>query len=133
MPGHAELENSINDLWEQRGQPSRPAGKKAVDKVLRLLGLGKLRIAEKTDSGWKTHQWLKKAVLLSFRIHDNAPIQGGPAGSSWYDRVPSRFQNMDEQAFKAAGFRAVPGCFRMMSTTSVPSKSPVSPRNVFVS
>jgi 2,3,4,5-tetrahydropyridine-2-carboxylate N-succinyltransferase len=113
----AELENTVNRLWEGEELPS---GKEAVDEVLRLLGLGKLRIAEKIGGVWKTNEWLKKAVLLSFRINDNAPIQGGPGGGSWYDKVPSRFQNMTGEDFKAAGFRAVPGCFVRASAYIAP-------------
>jgi 2,3,4,5-tetrahydropyridine-2-carboxylate N-succinyltransferase len=117
MSGHAELENSINQIWEDRASLS---GKKTVEDVLRLLGLGKLRIAEKTGGGWKTHQWLKKAVLLSFRMNDDRPISGGPAGSLWYDKIPPRFQNMGADEFKAGGFRAVPGCFVRASAYIAP-------------
>jgi 2,3,4,5-tetrahydropyridine-2-carboxylate N-succinyltransferase len=74
------------------------------------LGKGHLRVCEKTAKGWITHQWLKKAILLSFRINDNAPVPGAPAGATWYDKLGTRFTGMDAAAFAQAGFRAVPGC-----------------------
>jgi 2,3,4,5-tetrahydropyridine-2-carboxylate N-succinyltransferase len=117
MPAPAQLENTINSLWEGDVQPS---GKEAVDETLRLLGLGKLRIAEKINGTWTTHAWLKKAVLLSFRLNDNAPISGGPCGSNWYDKIPPRFEGMTGGDFKAAGFRAVPGCFVRASAYIAP-------------
>jgi 2,3,4,5-tetrahydropyridine-2-carboxylate N-succinyltransferase len=75
-----------------------------------LLGKGALRICEKADGVWRTHEWLKKAVLLSFRMNDNAPVGGGVGGSSWYDKMGSKFEGMDAGAFAEAGFRAVPNC-----------------------
>jgi 2,3,4,5-tetrahydropyridine-2-carboxylate N-succinyltransferase len=75
------------------------------------MGAGKLRVAEKAADGWRVNAWLKKAVLLSLRLNDSAVIAGGPGGAPWFDKVPSRFHEMDAQAFKVAGFRAVPGCF----------------------
>src|SRR5690606_15061367 len=74
-----------------------------------MLDGGKARVAEKDGADWKVNQWLKKAVLLSFRLNDMAPIAGGPGGAHWWDKVPSKFENMDEAAFREAGFRAVPG------------------------
>jgi 2,3,4,5-tetrahydropyridine-2-carboxylate N-succinyltransferase len=67
-------------------------------------------VAEKTATGWQVHQWLKKAVLLSFRLNDSVPVAGGPAGSPWFDKVPSKFSDWDAVKFNAAGFRAVPNC-----------------------
>jgi 2,3,4,5-tetrahydropyridine-2-carboxylate N-succinyltransferase len=73
------------------------------------LDSGRLRVAEKTEAGWLVHQYLKKAVLLSFRLSDNAVIPGGPGeGTAWFDKVPSKFAGWGENRFKAAGFRAVP-------------------------
>ena len=116
MSEYAELESTINSIWEQREQLSektRAMSKKSVDEALQLLGTGKLRVAEKVAGGkdgeWKVNVWLKKAVLLSFRMNDNAVISGGPGGSAWFDKVPSRFVGMNENDFKAAGFRSVPG------------------------
>ncbi|MFK4823706.1 2,3,4,5-tetrahydropyridine-2,6-dicarboxylate N-succinyltransferase [Paenochrobactrum sp. BZR 588] len=83
----------------------------AVEHALQLLGEGKLRVAEKQENGnWYTHQWLKKAVLLSFRLKPMALISGSPNQSSWWDKVPSKFNGWGEQEFLQAGFRAVPNC-----------------------
>ena len=86
----------------------------AVARALQDLDSGAARVAEKVPGargrdGWRTHQWLKKAVLLSFRLNDMAPIAGGPGGSTWWDKVPSKFDGWGPDAFKAAAFRAVPG------------------------
>ncbi|MGN7825398.1 2,3,4,5-tetrahydropyridine-2,6-dicarboxylate N-succinyltransferase [Agrobacterium radiobacter] len=81
----------------------------AVDTSLQLLDSGKARVAEKqTDGNWKVNQWLKKAVLLSFRLNDMEIVTGGPGESTWWDKVPSKFENWGENQFRAAGFRAVP-------------------------
>jgi len=112
MSEYIELENSINNIWDQREQLSEKTkilGKHTVEEVMQLLGQGKLRVAEKSGDSWQVNMWLKKAVLLSFRMNDNAVISGGPGGSAWYDKVPPRFQDMKEKEFKEAGFRAVPG------------------------
>jgi len=81
----------------------------AVDETLALLGRGEMRVAEKRDGEWVVNQWLKKAVLLSFRLNDMTVIEGGPGGASWWDKVPSKFAGWGEAEFRAAGFRAVPG------------------------
>lgn len=81
----------------------------AVDTSLQLLDSGKTRVAEKqADGSWKVNQWLKKAVLLSFRLNDMEIVTGGPGESTWWDKVPSKFENWGENQFRAAGFRAVP-------------------------
>ncbi|MCZ7856457.1 2,3,4,5-tetrahydropyridine-2,6-dicarboxylate N-succinyltransferase [Agrobacterium salinitolerans] len=81
----------------------------AVDTSLQLLDSGKARVAEKqSDGNWKVNQWLKKAVLLSFRLNDMEIVTGGPGESTWWDKVPSKFENWGENQFRAAGFRAVP-------------------------
>ncbi|MBW9074475.1 2,3,4,5-tetrahydropyridine-2,6-dicarboxylate N-succinyltransferase [Agrobacterium deltaense] len=81
----------------------------AVDTSLQLLDSGKARVAEKqADGTWKVNQWLKKAVLLSFRLNDMEIVTGGPGESTWWDKVPSKFENWGENQFRAAGFRAVP-------------------------
>ena len=79
-----------------------------------LLDSGRARVAEKIDgaegpASWKVNQWLKKAVLLSFRLNDNAIVEGGPGGATWFDKVPSKFAGWGENRFREAGFRAVPG------------------------
>lgn len=83
----------------------------AVEHVLHLLDKGALRVAEKQQDGhWHTHQWLKKAVLLSFRLKPMALISGSPDQSSWWDKVPSKFDGWGEKEFQQTGFRAVPNC-----------------------
>jgi len=123
MSEYAELEESVNSIWEQREQLSgktKILGKKAVDDVQQLLGLGRLRVAEKTGGGWIVHAWLKKAVLLSFSLNDNALVSGAPGGSCWYDKVPMRFDKMGAKEFQEGGFRAVPGCFVRASAYIAP-------------
>ncbi|MFF2322415.1 2,3,4,5-tetrahydropyridine-2,6-dicarboxylate N-succinyltransferase [Agrobacterium tumefaciens] len=81
----------------------------AVDTSLQLLDSGEARVAEKqADGSWKVNQWLKKAVLLSFRLNDMEIVTGGPGEATWWDKVPSKFENWGENQFRAAGFRAVP-------------------------
>lgn len=83
----------------------------AVEEALNLLDSGKARVAERTpDGNWQVNQWLKKAILLSFRLNDMTPIPGGPGGALWWDKVPSKFAGMTDEDFRAAGFRAVPNC-----------------------
>ena len=82
----------------------------AVKQTLDLLDAGVIRVAEKTVDGWRVNQWTKKAVLLSFRLNDMAPIPGGPGGAHWFDKVAGKFDGWDEAAFRAAAFRAVPNC-----------------------
>src|SRR5262245_13839169 len=81
----------------------------AVEEVLGLLDKGELRVAEKQGGDWVVHQWLKKAILLSFRLHEPYRIEGGPDDSSWWDKVPTKFAKWKAKDFKEAGFRAVPG------------------------
>jgi len=84
-----------------------------VDSALELLDKGEARVAEREASGkWKVNQWLKKAVLLSFRLNDMSVIPGGPGQASWWDKVPSKFEGWGENRFRDAGFRAVPGRHR---------------------
>jgi len=88
--------------------------RQAVDKALALLDSGELRVAEKASGktgveSWTVNQWLKKAVLLSFRLNDSAAIPGGPGGAHWYDKVESKFADWSANRFASAGFRAVPG------------------------
>lgn len=109
----ANLETTINTAWDNRdtlGTDTTGEVREAVDTALDMIDSGQLRIAEKIDGSWHVHQWAKKAVLLSFRLNGNGMISGGPNGSSWYDKVPSKFEGWDEAAFSAAGFRAVPNC-----------------------
>jgi 2,3,4,5-tetrahydropyridine-2-carboxylate N-succinyltransferase len=110
---HADLAATIDAVWEDRAGVTPATGgaaRAAVADALRLLDSGEARVAEKTGSGWRVHQWLKKAVLLSFRLNDMAVVPGGPGGSGWWDKVPSKFEGWGENRFRAAGFRAVPNC-----------------------
>ena len=82
----------------------------AVNEALNLMDKGEARVAEKSPEGWVVNQWLKKAVLLSFRLNDMTTISGGPGGAHWWDKVPSKFEGWGEDEFRSAGFRAVPNC-----------------------
>jgi 2,3,4,5-tetrahydropyridine-2-carboxylate N-succinyltransferase len=84
--------------------------REAIEQALELLDRGAARVAERASDGtWRVNQWLKKAVLLSFRLNDMSEIPGGPGHAVWWDKVPSKFDHWDEKRFRAAGFRAVPG------------------------
>jgi 2,3,4,5-tetrahydropyridine-2-carboxylate N-succinyltransferase len=111
---HADLEAAIEAAWEGRdavGPKTAGPVREAVEAALDLLDSGRARVAERQAPGrWRVNQWLKKAVLLSFRLNDMTPIPGGPGGAAWFDKVPSKFAGWDEARFRAAGFRAVPGC-----------------------
>jgi 2,3,4,5-tetrahydropyridine-2-carboxylate N-succinyltransferase len=104
----ADIDSLIDAAWEDR--TSIGAVREAVDDALRRLDSGKARVAEKVDGEWRVNQWLKKAVLLSFRLNDLEIIKGGPGEATWWDKVPSKFDGWGENRFKAAGFRAVPNC-----------------------
>ncbi len=107
----AQLEAAIDAAWDARDTISPAttgAVRDAVDAALLLLDSGERRVAEKVDGTWVVNQWLKKAVLLSFRLNDNAVIPG-PGGTNWFDKVPSKFEGWGENRFREAGFRAVPG------------------------
>ena len=106
------LKATIEAAWDARdGVNFATQGevRDAVEAALMLLDSGEVRVAEPTPNGWQVNQWLKKAVLLSFRLNDMAMIPGGAGGSSWWDKVPSKFDGWGENRFRAAGFRAVPG------------------------
>ena len=105
------LQQPIEDLWEQRdalSSSTRGAAREAVEAALDALDRGEVRVAEKTDAGWQVNQWLKKAVLLSFRLTDSVPMEG-PGGAPLWDKVPMKFAGWGENRFREAGFRAVPG------------------------
>jgi 2,3,4,5-tetrahydropyridine-2-carboxylate N-succinyltransferase len=111
MP-NAPLQSIIEAAWDQRESISpttRGDVRDAVVTALDLLDKGEARVAEKKDGAWVVNQWLKKAVLLSFRLNDMSLIAGAPGGASWWDKVPSKFDGMTAEAFRQAGFRAVPG------------------------
>ncbi|GJD33580.1 2,3,4,5-tetrahydropyridine-2,6-dicarboxylate N-succinyltransferase [Methylobacterium aerolatum] len=109
---HADLARTIEAAWEERAGISAAttgAVREAVDEALTLLDSGRARVAERNGETWQVNQWLKKAVLLSFRLNDMAPISGGPGGAQWWDKVPSKFLGWDSARFQEAGLRAVPG------------------------
>jgi 2,3,4,5-tetrahydropyridine-2,6-dicarboxylate N-succinyltransferase len=101
---------TIERGWDDRenlGPTTRGVVRDAVEHALEALDTGRLRVAEKVQGEWHVHQWLKKAVLLSFRLSDMRLIEGHPG--NWWDKVESKFAGWDETKFRAAGFRAVPG------------------------
>src|SRR3954468_5588228 len=107
-----QLAQTIDAAWEDRaniGINTQGAVRESVETALALLDSGEARVAEKIGDEWQVHQWLKKAVLLSFRLTDMGVIEGGPGGAVWWDKVPSKFEGWGENRFRAAGFRAVPG------------------------
>src|SRR3569832_2310752 len=110
---HADLAKTIDDAFEKRNDvtpASIGAVREAVDTARDLLDRGKARVAERSANGaWPVNQWLKKAVLLSFRLAVNAQLPGAANGSSWWDKVPTKFVGWGDNRFKEAGFRTVPG------------------------
>jgi 2,3,4,5-tetrahydropyridine-2,6-dicarboxylate N-succinyltransferase len=107
-----QLQQIIEKAWDERDAVSTTTTgevRDAVNEALNQLDSGARRVAEKGADGWSVNQWLKKAVLLSFRLNDMAMIPGGPGGSHWWDKVPSKFDGWGESHFRDAGFRAVPG------------------------
>ena len=111
---HAELARTIDDAFARRdavGPTTKGPVREAVEAALDLLDRGEARVAERGANGaWTVNQWLKKAVLLSFRLNDMSVIPGGPGQAVWWDKVASKFDGWDEARFRKAGFRAVPGC-----------------------
>ena len=125
----ADLAATIDAAWEDRERlnaTTRGAVRDAVEAALDGLDAGQLRVAEKTARGWQVRQWLKKAVLLSFRLNDMVEIPGGPAdaergASRWWDKVPSKFAGWSSNRFRDAGFRAVPGSIVRRSAYIAPN------------
>ncbi|HMK68006.1 MAG TPA: 2,3,4,5-tetrahydropyridine-2,6-dicarboxylate N-succinyltransferase [Stellaceae bacterium] len=125
----ADLARTIDAAWDARDTISPTTGgpvRKAVETALDALDQGKLRVAEKIEGHWSVNQWLKKAVLLSFRLRDMAEIPGGPSDgnygpSVWWDKVPSKFAGWNAERFRAAGFRAVPNCVVRRSAYIAPN------------
>ena len=111
------LQTQIEKAFEDRAKitsATKGDARDAVDEALDLLDRGKARVAEKLPgatgpNSWKVNQWLKKAVLLSFRLNDNILVEGGPGQATWWDKIPSKMEGWGENRFKDAGFRAVPG------------------------
>lgn len=108
-----DLIHAIDMAWDEResfGPHTHGPVREAVDEALALLDSGDERVAEKVDGRWRVNEWLKKAVLLSFRLNDMEEISGAPGGSSWFDKVQPKFAGWDQTRFREAGFRAVPDC-----------------------
>ncbi|WOF45650.1 2,3,4,5-tetrahydropyridine-2,6-dicarboxylate N-succinyltransferase (plasmid) [Sphingopyxis indica] len=108
-----DLQATIEAAWEARdtlGLATQGAVREAVETAIAGLDDGSFRVAARdADGAWQVNQWLKKAVLLSFRLNDMEIIEGGPGGATWWDKVPSKFAGWGANHFRAAGFRAVPG------------------------
>ena len=121
---HADLEKTIEAAFENRDEISvttQGGVREAVDDALELLDSGKVRVANRSSDGtWMVNQWLKKAVLLSFRLNDMEIMDGGSAGATWWDKVPSKFAGWGENRFREAGFRAVPNCIVRKSAFIAP-------------
>lgn len=123
------LQNTIDQAWEKRTElsaASAPAEvRDAVNHIIDALDTGKLRVAEKVNGAWETHQWIKKAVLLSFRLNDNVPMGDGPL--QFYDKVPTKYAGMSAEQLKATGVRVVPpavarrGSFQAKNVILMPS------------
>src|SRR5262250_3973960 len=125
----ADLAATIDAAWEARetlGPATRGAWREAVEEALDGLDDGRVRVAERTARGWHVHQWLKKAVLLSFRLNDMVEVPGGPVdpdrgAAKWWDKVPSKFAGWSSNRFRAAGFCAVPGAIVRRSAYIAPN------------
>ena len=120
---HSAIQKIVEDAWEPRDSISSSTKgevRSAVDYALSLLDSGKVRVAEKKDGQWFVNQWLKKAVLLSFRLHDMEMIPGGPAGSFYWDKVQPKFKGWTEADFKKGGFRVLPGAIVRKSAYIAP-------------
>ena len=111
---HAELAKTIDEAFEHRehiAPTTEGPVREAVEAALDLLDRGAARVAEREANGrWRVNQWLKKAVLLSFRLNDMSVISGGPGKAVWWDKVASKFEGWNEARFREAGLRAVPNC-----------------------
>jgi 2,3,4,5-tetrahydropyridine-2,6-dicarboxylate N-succinyltransferase len=109
----ADLQSIIEQAWEHRAEitpKTKGEVRRAVERALAMLDVGKVTVAEKKNGEWVTNQWLKKAVLLSFRLNDMTLIGNGPGKAKWWDKVPSKFDGWTAREFHKAGFRAVPNC-----------------------
>jgi 2,3,4,5-tetrahydropyridine-2-carboxylate N-succinyltransferase len=123
VPGQ-DIVARIEAAWENRaeiGFSTQGDIRDAVEKTLTALDDGEIRVAEKKDGVWVVNQWIKKAVLLSFRLNDNKIIEHGPGDAVWWDKVPSKFAGWGEEQFRKAGFRAVPGSIVRYSAHIAPN------------
>ncbi|OBZ96817.1 2,3,4,5-tetrahydropyridine-2,6-carboxylate N-succinyltransferase [Pararhizobium polonicum] len=124
-PDLASLSKTIDTAFDNRDTVTintKGEIRDAVDTALDLLDGGKVRVAERGEDGtWTVNQWLKKAVLLSFRLNDMEVVKGGPGQSTWWDKVPSKFEGWGENQFRDAGFRAVPNAVVRRSAYIAPN------------
>jgi len=107
----SHLQAIIEQAWERKDTlTSAEDGeqRRAIVQLMNDLDRGELRVAQKTGTTWTTNEWIKKGILLSFRLYDSVRISGGPNGAHWFDKIPSKFQHWTEEQFREAGFRAVP-------------------------
>lgn len=120
-----DIQNIINQAWADAANINANTQgdiRAAVSQALELLDTGEMRVAEpKGNHQWQVNEWLKKAVLLSFRLSPNTVIKGGPENSTWWDKVPSKFEGWNDKDFSDAAFRAVPGCFVRYSSYVAPN------------
>ena len=120
----SDLARTIDAAWDARetiSTATKGEYRDAVESALDGMDSGELRVAEKEGGGWQVHQWLKKAVLLSFRLNDMEQVPGGPGGAKWWDKVPSKFAGWSSNRFRDAGFRAVPGAIVRRSAYIAPN------------
>jgi 2,3,4,5-tetrahydropyridine-2,6-dicarboxylate N-succinyltransferase len=121
----ASLEKTLETAFDNRDNvntSTKGEVRDAVEAALNLLDEGKVRVAERgADGAWQVNQWLKKAVLLSFRLNDMEVVKGGPGQATWWDKVPSKFEGWGENQFRAAGFRAVPNAVVRRSAYIAPN------------
>jgi len=119
-----DIQATIEAAFERRDEISTQTQgevREAVDGALAMLDAGQARVAEPAADGWQVNEWLKKAVLLSFRLNDMTAISGGPGGATWWDKVASKFAGWDDARFREAGFRAVPNCVVRRSAYIAPN------------
>jgi len=120
----ADLQRAVEAAWDGREHISPATDgetREAIEATLDLLDGGTVRVAVPVDAGWQVNEWLKKAVLLSFRLNDMTEIPGGPGGNTqWWDKVPSKFADWGANRFRDAGFRAVPNCIVRRSAYIAP-------------
>ena len=106
-----KLEKEINNLWDKRDKLTPRSNKKIIKPItdtIQLIDDGNIRVAEKKSNKWKVNEWIKKAILLSFRVNEQELISNGPGKSKWWDKVPSKFLDWTKKDFQKASFRVVP-------------------------
>ena len=121
---HTSLQSTIEDAWEQRNildSTTKGSVREAILTALEGLDRGTLRVAEKRAGTWHVNEWLKKAVLLSFRLDPTVLVKGGPGGNMWWDKVPLKCTNWNTAHFQETAFRAVPGCIVRRSAYIAPN------------